>query len=222
MGDSRSSGASRVGLGDSTARPRVSRGRVLVTLIALAVPIASTAWYAEMASAQGGSPALAPESVALASVGTAPGLTSAHGVGGTTTADLEAFAAEFNRQRVAHDLREIPLSHIRYDPCLEQRLFWIAEDPSTDVRSAWGHLGTVRSDGLPSVGCDGNLAGGTDNTGSTVAVKWWNSLPHRASLYKPPYRSSFADVCIFFAMTHGGVPDEPASVTRAAARWGIC
>jgi hypothetical protein len=29
-------------------------------------------------------------------------------------------------------------------------------------------------------------------------------------------------VCIYFAMTHGGVPNEPYSFTRAAARWGGC
>ena len=105
---------------------------------------------------------------------------------------------------------------------MESRLFWMAEDPSTDPMSAWGHIGSVRSDGLASVGCDGNLAGGTGNTGSTVAQKWWDSSSHRTSLYKPTYTSSTAGVCILFAMAHGGVPNEPYLFTRAAARWVSC
>jgi hypothetical protein len=100
------------------------------------------------------------------------------------------------------------------------RLFWMAEDPSEDPASAWGHMGSVRSDGLPSTGCDGNLAGGSGNTGATVAQKWWDSLPHRASLYRPG--SAIGGVCILFAMTHGGVPNEQYDFTRAAARWVDC
>jgi hypothetical protein len=105
---------------------------------------------------------------------------------------------------------------------METRLFWMAEDPSTDPSSAWGHIGTVRSDGVPSVGCDGNLAGGLNNTGATVATKWWNSTAHRTSLYKPSNHNSTANVCIHFAMTHGGVPNEPYEFTRAAAIWTSC
>lgn len=97
-----------------------------------------------------------------------------------------------------------------------ERLIWMAEDPSEDPLSAWGHMGSVRSDGLPSTGCDGNLAGGSGNTGATVAQKWWNSASHRASLYKP------TPGCVYFAMSHGGVPNDPASFTRAAAKFGGC
>jgi hypothetical protein len=172
-------------------------GRIAAVVVALAMPLAG-------------------------SVGIAPGLTSAQGVGGTTTADIAAFAAAFNAKRVAHNLRSIPLSHFRYDACMERRLFWMAEDPSTNPASAWGHIGTVRSDGVPSVGCDGNLAGGMNNTGKTVAGKWWDSSAHRTSLYKPTYKGSLSSVCIYFAMTHGGVPDEPVAFARAAARWGSC
>jgi hypothetical protein len=156
------------------------------------------------------------------SVTGAPGTTSAQGVGGTTSADIAAFAAAFNAERAAHHLRSVPASHFRYDACMEQRLFWMAEDPSTNPASAWGHIGTKRSDGVPSVGCDGNLAGGMNNTGKTVAKKWWDSSSHRTSLYKPKYKGSMSLVCIYFAMTHGGVPNEPAAFTRAAARWGSC
>ena len=150
------------------------------------------------------------------------GLQSAQGVGGTTQADLDAFAVAFNAQRTENGLLPVPAGNIRYDPCMEQRLFWMAEDPSPYVASAWGHTGSKRSDGVPSVGCDGNLAGGLNDSGATVAVKWWNSLPHRASLYKPVYRADISEVCIYFAMSHGGVPDEPAAFVRAAARWGSC
>jgi len=209
-------------IGGIAVNGRLSRGRVVAVLVAIALPVASSAGFAEIANAHGAPIVVASSVKALASVNTAPGITSALGVGGTTTSDLAAFAAEFNAQRVAHDLREIPVSHIRYDACIEQRLFWMAEDPSTNVDSAWGHLGSERSDGVPSVGCDGNLAGGMSNTGATVAVKWWNSLPHREALYKPLYQGSLATVCIYFAMTHGGVPDESVSLTRAAARWGTC
>jgi hypothetical protein len=114
------------------------------------------------------------------------------------------------------------MSNFRYDSCMEDRLFWMAEDPSTDPASAWGHMGSVRSDGVPSYGCDGNLAGGSGNSGATVAQKWWNSTAHRNSLYRPTVTGPVGGVCIYFAMTHGGVPNEPYSFTRAAARWGGC
>lgn len=152
----------------------------------------------------------------------APGRASALGVAGTTSGDLQAFADKFNAIRVANCLPPVPYGNIRYDSCMEDRLFWMAEDPSTDPMSAWGHIGSVRSDGVPSVGCDGNLAGGSNNSGASVAQKWWDSTSHRASLYKPTYTGSTAGVCILFAMTHGGVPNEPYSFTRAAARWVNC
>ena len=150
----------------------------------------------------------------------APGVTTGAGVGGTTTDDLEQFALAYNAVRIEHCLDPIPVGNFVYDACMESRLFWMAEDPSTDPTSAWGHIGSVRSDGLPSVGCDGNLAGGTDNTAQTVAVKWWDSLPHRASLYRPG--SGIDGACIAFAMSHGGVPNEPYGFVRATARWVEC
>lgn len=156
------------------------------------------------------------------SVGGAPGITSAGGVGGTTTSDLQSFAATYNAIRVANCLDPVPMSNFRYDPCMEQRLFWIAEDPSPDVNSAWGHSGTPRSDGAPAVGCDGNLAGGSGNTGATVAQKWWNSASHQKSLYRPSYTGSTGGVVICFAMVHGGLPADGYGFTRAAARWGGC
>lgn len=152
----------------------------------------------------------------------APGRTSKGGVAGTTSADLAQFAQRYNEIRVANCLPPIPMANIRYDSCMEDRLFWMAEDPSTDPMSAWGHIGSVRSDGVPSVGCDGNLAGGSNNSGATVAQKWWDSSGHRTSLYKPTYTGGTGGVCILFAMTHGGVPNEPYSFTRAAARWVTC
>jgi len=157
--------------------------------------------------------------------GSAPGISDDQGQGmisGTTSADIQSFSATMNAIRAQNCLDAIPSGNFRYDSCMEQRLFWIAEDPSTDPNSAWGHIGTVRSDGVPSRGCDGNLAGGSGNSGSTVASKWWNSLEHRLSLYRPSYAGSTAGVCIYFAMSHGGVPNEPSSFTRAAARWGSC
>ena len=150
----------------------------------------------------------------------APGRVSGGGVQGTTSDDLASFAAAYNSIRVANCLNPIPMSNFRYDSCMEDRLFWMAEDPSTDPASAWGHMGSVRSDGVPSYGCDGNLAGGSGNSGATVAQKWWNSTAHRASLYRPG--AGTGGVCIYFAMTHGGVPNEPYSFTRAAARWSGC
>ncbi len=150
----------------------------------------------------------------------APGAASPLGVAGTTASDLAQFAQAYNQIRVSNCLPPIPVERIRYDGCMEQRLFWMAEDPSTDPLSAWGHAGSQRSDGVPSTGCDGNLAGGTGDTGASVAQKWWDSSSHRASLYKPG--ASVAGVCILFAMTHGGVPNEPYSFTRAAARWASC
>jgi uncharacterized protein YkwD len=156
------------------------------------------------------------------SVGSAPSKVSPKGVQGTMTADLVAFAQGYNAERAAHCLRPVPYGNFRYDSCMETRLFWMAEDPSLDPSSAWGHIGTKRSDGVPSVGCDGNLAGGNNNTGGTVAVKWWDSTAHRTALYKPSYTGSTAGVCIYFAMTHGGVPNEPFSFTRAASRWATC
>ncbi len=152
----------------------------------------------------------------------APGITSAGGVGGTTSADLQSFAAQYNAIRVANCLEPVPMANFRYDPCMEARLFWIAEDPSPDVNSAWGHSGTPRSDGLPAVGCDGNLAGGSGNTGATVAQKWWNSASHQKSLYRPTFTGSTGGVVICFAMVHGGLPADGYGFARAAARWGGC
>lgn len=147
----------------------------------------------------------------------APSTLSAQGVQGTTADDLAVFAAQFNAIRVANCLQ--PVTKFIYDSCMEARLFWMAESPSSNPLDAWGHMGSVRSDGVPSVGCDGNLAGGSNNTGATVATKWWDSLAHRNSLYRPG--TSVSGVCIAFAMTHGGI-DEPTSFVRAAARWVNC
>ncbi len=152
----------------------------------------------------------------------APGTTSAAGVGGTTSRDLASFAQAYNAIRVANCLDPVPMANFRYDACMEARLFWIAEDPSPDVTSAWGHSGTPRSDGVPAVGCDGNLAGGSGNSGATVAQKWWNSSSHQKSLYRPTYTGSMSSVVICFAMVHGGLPADGAGFARAAARWGGC
>ena len=157
--------------------------------------------------------------------GSAPGVSDPQGQGmisGTTSGDIQSFSSRYNAIRAENCLDSIPAGNFRYDSCMEQRLFWIAEDPSTDPNSAWGHIGSVRSDGVPSVGCDGNLAGGSGNSGTTVAQKWWDSTEHRLSLYRPSFAGSTSGVCIYFAMVHGGIPNEPSSFTRAAARWGSC
>ncbi len=164
--------------------------------------------------------------------GSAPGGSDGRGVSGTTSGDIQSFSAQFNAIRVANCLDPIPSGNFRYDSCMEQRLYWMAEDPSEDPGNTWGHAGVqslapgpdgqLYSTEVPSYGCDGNLAGGSDNSGTTVAQKWWDSLPHRLALYKPSYTGSTAGICIYFAMTHGGLPDEPYSFTRAAARWAPC
>jgi hypothetical protein len=163
--------------------------------------------------------------------GSAPG-GSQSGIGGTTTSDIQSFSAQFNAVRAANCLDPIAPSHFRYDACMETRLYWMAEDPSTDPGNTWGHAGvrslapaadgTYYSDTTPSRGCDGNLAGGSGNSGATVAQKWWDSMDHRLALYRPSFTGSTANVCIYFAMTHGGIPNEPSSFTRAAARWAAC
>jgi hypothetical protein len=157
--------------------------------------------------------------------GSAPGIADPQGQGmitGTTSGDIQSFSATYNAIRAQNCLDPIPAGNFRYDSCMEDRLFWIAEDPSEDPNSAWGHSGTPRSDGVPARGCDGNLAGGSGNSGATVAQKWWDSIPHRLSLYRPSYAGGTGGVCIYFAMVHGGIPNEPSSFTRAAARWGGC
>ena len=95
---------------------------------------------------------------------------------------------------------------------------------SADLASFAANFNAIRVANClqPSRGCDGNLAGGSGNSGATVATKWWNSLSHRASLYKPTFSGNTAGVCIYFAMTHGGLPNEDYSFTRAAAKWGGC
>jgi hypothetical protein len=157
----------------------------------------------------------------------APGASDASGIPGTTSADLASFASQYNAIRVANCLTPIPFANIRYSTCLQQRMWWMADDPSTNSASAWGHTSTaVRSDGVPIVGCDGDLAGGTGYTAASVATAWWNSSDHRASLYQPSYSGNVAGVCIAFAISHGGVnvpaPNEPASFARAAAYWYGC
>ncbi len=166
---------------------------------------------------------------AAASGGGCPGNV---GGGVSGNADLASFAVAYNAIRVANCLQPVPMSHFRYDSCMEQRLQWMANDPSLDPNNTWGHAG-VRSlnpdaNGqyysviVPSVGCDGNLAGGTGNSGATVAQKWWDSLSHRASLYRPTFTGNTANVCINFAMVHGGLPNDGYGFTRAAARWVGC
>jgi hypothetical protein len=141
----------------------------------------------------------------------------------TTASDLASFASSMNAIRVANCLPPIPLANYRFSSCLQARLLWIAEDPSPNVNSAWGHKGTVRSDGVPEpADCDGNLAGGSGNTGAVVAQKWWASPDHQASLYRPSYVGSTAHVCIQFAMVHGGLPNDGYGFTRAAAVWASC
>ena len=162
--------------------------------------------------------------------GSAPG-GSESGIGGTTSGDIQSFSAALNLIRAANCLQPIASGNFRYDSCMEQRLYWMAEDPSTTPGNTWGHTGVrslapdangvYYSDAVPAKGCDGNLAGGSGNSGATVAQKWWDSLSHRASLYRPSVTST-AGVCIYFAMTHGGVPSENPGFARAAARWGGC
>jgi hypothetical protein len=151
----------------------------------------------------------------------APGQVSGGGVSGTTSADLAAFASRYNAIRVAACLAPLPPANFRFDQCLQDRLFWVAEDPSTNRGSAWGHH-PQRSDGAPVLGCDGNLAGGSNYSGATVAERWWQSPSHQASLYRPTSTANPATICIAFAMTHGGVPNEPASFVRASAVRGNC
>ena len=151
--------------------------------------------------------------------------------GGGGGGDLQSFSSAYNAIRAANCLDPIPTGNFRYDGCMEQRLLWMAEDPSPNPGNTWGHAGvrslapaedgTYYSDTNPSRGCDGNLAGGAGNSGATVAQKWWDSSAHRAALYKPGFAGGTGGVCIFFAMTHGG-PGESSSFTRAAARWGSC
>jgi hypothetical protein len=181
-------------------------------------------------SASGGAHSTAQRRAAVAAAGGSCPVNVGGGVNGN--ADLASFAATYNAIRVANCLQPVPMSHFRWDSCMQTRLQWMANDPSVNPAHTWGHMGVrslapdpntgqYYSDTNPSVGCDGNLAGGTGNSGATVAQKWWNSLPHRASLYRPSFEGTTNSVCIYFAMTHGGNGD-PSDFARAAARWGGC
>ena len=168
------------------------------------------------------------------STGGAPGAVSALGVQGTTSADLASFATNYNAIRVANCLKPVPLANFRYDACMESRLAWMAEDPHPNPANTWGHAGThsveadangvFYSDAVPSRGCDGNLAGGSRVDGANLAQRWWDSIPHRNSLYRPSDNGSTARVCIYFAMTHGDGANgaESTNFTRGAARWSSC
>lgn len=166
--------------------------------------------------------------------GSAPSAVSSGGVQGTTSGDLASFAANYNAIRVANCLNPVPLGNFRYDSCMETRLFWMAQDPHASPGNTWGHIGVKSlqpdangvyySDAVPSSGCDGNLAGGQGMSGAGAASRWWESTPHRNSLYRPTNTGSTAGVCIYFAMTHGdgSLGNESTGFTRAAARWGSC
>jgi hypothetical protein len=168
------------------------------------------------------------------STGSAPAAVSALGVQGTTSADLASFATNFNAIRVANCLKPIPLANFRYDACMESRLAWMAEDPHPNPANTWGHVGThsveadangvFYSDAVPSRGCDGNLAGGARVDGANLAQRWWDSIAHRNSLYRPSNNGSTAGVCIYFAMTHGDGNNgaESTHYNRGAARSGGC
>ncbi|WP_423918594.1 hypothetical protein ACPEEZ_10705 [Frigoribacterium sp. 2-23] len=162
----------------------------------------------------------AVETSAAAEVTVATAVTSASS---SRDSDLAAFAQRYAEIRAENCLDPIPTANIRFDACQEQYLTWIKDDPSGDPLSAWGHKGQVeRSDGVPPVGCDGNLAGGPGDTGATSADKWWESDAHRASLYRPTFRGDVSGVCIGFAAVRGGVPDDGDSFVRASARWYFC
>ena len=164
----------------------------------------------------------------------APGAVSGGGVQGTTSADIASFATNYNAIRVANCLTPVPMSHFRYDSCMETRLAWMAEDPSTSPGNTWGHAGVrstdpdangvYYSDAVPSRGCDGNLAGGSSMSGAAAAQRWWDSTGHRTSLYRPAKTGSMDGTCIYFAMTHGdgNLGNEPVSFNRAAARYAGC
>ena len=168
------------------------------------------------------------------SPGGAPGAVSGGGVQGTTSGDLASFANNYNAIRVANCLKPVPLANFRYDSCMETRLFWMAEDPYSDPANTWGHIGVrstnpdangvYYSDAVPSRGCDGNLAGGDGMSAAGAAQRWWDSTAHRNSLYRPTNTASTAGVCIYFAMSHGGIGAESGryGYTRAAARWSGC
>ncbi|WP_157489644.1 hypothetical protein [Frigoribacterium sp. Leaf44] len=148
---------------------------------------------------------------------------AASGATGTTAADLDAFRTAYEEHREAACLGLLPAANVRHDACLEQYLFWVAGDPSPDPLSAWGHKGeVVRSDGVPPVGCDGNLAGGTATTGDVAAAKWWASAPHRSAVYRPDFRGDLAHACVGFAAVHGGAPDDSPDFVRSASRWYAC
>jgi len=193
-------------------------------------PVIVEAAAGTSSSGSGGAHSAAQRRAGYAAAG--GGCPGAVGGGVNGNADLASFAATYNAIRVANCLQPVPMSHFRWDGCMQTRLQWMANDPSSDPGNTWGHLGVrslvpdpstgqYYSVTNPSVGCDGNLAGGTGNSGATVAQKWWNSLPHRASLYRPTFQGSTNNVCIYFAMIHGGNGD-PSDFTRAAARWGVC
>lgn len=218
--------ASGAGVNGSTVASAVAVSRTTAPALAVSSIVAATRVSIATAARAGGPGVtligpqgqICPTDV-IGPVGSAPSKVSTLGVAGTTSEDLASFASKYNSIRVANCLQPIPYTNFRYDSCMEARLFWMAESPSPSSLDAWGHIGSVRIDGVPSTGCDGNLAGGSGNTGATVAQKWWNSTSHRASLYRPG--SSIAGACIALAMTHGGI-DEPVSFVRAAARWTTC
>jgi hypothetical protein len=177
---------------------------------------------AAAAPAQQAAPA-APACPSAIGGGAGGGPGGSSGIGRTTSDDLASFASAYNAIRVANCLEPVPYSNFRYSSCMEDRLVWMAEDPDGNPVNTWGHQGTINnaySQSVPDRGCDGNLAGGSGNSGATMAQKWWDSSAHRASLYQPG--RSVAGVCITFAMTHGGLPNEGYGFTRASARWGGC
>jgi hypothetical protein len=210
-----SRGVSSSSNGESTARVTAAAPHVVAHQAAkpavTPAPPKAAATTKSCPSAIGGSPSTVPGNIV-----------SGEGLQGTTNQDLASFALQYNATRVANCLPPIELSHIRYNSCLQARMFWIAEDPSTNPASAWGH-GVPRSDGKPIVGCDGDIAGGMGDTGATAADKWWESPDHRASLYQPQWGDeSYANVCIGFAISHGGIPNDPAAFSRESAVWETC
>jgi hypothetical protein len=153
-------------------------------------------------------------------------------VTGTMTADLQSFANQYNSIRVANCLVPIAYTNFHYSACLQARVEWMADDPSENPANTWGHTGTpslapnpvtgiLYTTSNPIVGCDGDLAGGNGYTGATAAQAWWDSPDHRVSLYQPSGIVT-PTVCIYFAISHGGVPDEPSSFARVAAYWDKC
>ena len=171
-------------------------------------------WYAEQGLGCPGDAGGGP--------GGAPGASSALGVGGTTSDDVASFAYTYNSIRVvelprARAVRQLLLRLLHGGAAvLDGRVAQRGPDGCLGSHGLRPHRWRPEP-GLRRQPCRRIRQQRRDRRIEVVELGRAPCVALQAG-----YVGGMGGVCIAFAMTHGGVPNEPYDFTRAAARWVWC